>query len=154
MRAVVQRVLRASVFSGTSPSRDIDVGLLLLLGIAEEDSNEDAGYLVNKILNLRVFPDDRSDFQYSVQDINGEILTVSQFTLHANTRKGRRPDFSAAADTCEAKHLYQHSVDLFRESGLKVEVGFFGEHMRVDLVNDGPVTIILDSTDRHRSRES
>ena len=154
MRAVVQRVLRASVSARTLPSSSIDAGLLVLLGIAQGDSVEDAGYLVNKILNLRIFSDDRSDFQYSALDIQVGILIVSQFTLHANTRKGRRPDFTGAADTQEAKLLYEYTVDFFRESGLKVEIGVFGKHMQVHLVNDGPVTIILDSADRYRSRKS
>ena len=152
MRALVQRVLEASVAVEESQVGRIGKGLLVFLGISAGDEEQDARYLVDKILNLRVFADEHSHFEYSALDIGAELLIVSQFTLYANTRKGRRPDFTAAAPPQDAERLYQRAVELFRESGLKVETGRFGEYMQVSLTNDGPVTILLDSADRLRPR--
>ena len=126
--------------------------MVILLGVAKNDTGADCQYLVGKIANLRIFPDDRSHFNHSALEMGAYLLVVSQFTLCADTRKGRRPDFSDAAPPAEAEGLYQRAVDLFRETGLPVATGVFQEHMQVLLQNDGPVTIMLDSADRQRPR--
>lgn len=152
MKALIQRVTRASVTVADREVARIGTGLVILLGVAKADTDADPQYLVDKIANLRVFPDDRSHFNRSALETGAEFLVVSQFTLCADTRKGRRPDFSDAAPPAEAERLYQRAVDLFRETGLVVATGVFQEHMQVSLQNDGPVTIMLDSADRHRPR--
>ena len=152
MRALVQRVAKASVTVAEETVGEIGVGLAILLGVAKGDNEIDASYLVNKISNLRVFPDSASNFNLSALDIHADILVVSQFTLYADTRKGRRPDFNQAASAEEAKHLYEHTTQLFRDAGLTVATGQFQQHMQVTLQNDGPVTLILDSTDRKKPR--
>ena len=152
MRALVQRVLQASVVTGNSQVGSIDKGLLVFLGVSKGDGEEDSRYLVNKVLNLRIFADADSHFERSALDVGAEFLIVSQFTLYADTRRGRRPDFTAAAPAQEAEQLYRRTVELFKESGLKVETGHFGEYMQVSLMNDGPVTILLDSADGLRPR--
>ena len=119
-----------------------------MIGISCLDTAEDARYLVNKILNLRIFPSEANDFNQSALDANAEILIVSQFTLYAHTRKGRRPDFTAAAPAQYAEHIYNQTVEMFRQSTLKIATGQFGEHMTVNIQNDGPLTLMLDSTDR------
>ena len=129
----------------------------MLLGVGREDEEADAKYLTGKILNLRIFPGvlagvNENRFDRSVLDVGAELLIVSQFTLYADTRKGRRPDFNQAASPEDAQRLYEFTVDQFRESGLKVATGRFQEYMQVRLQNDGPVTIILDSADRLRPR--
>ena len=129
------------------------------LGIGKGDEEADARYLTGKILNLRifagVFPGDKENrFDRSALDVGAELLIVSQFTLYADTRKGRRPDFNQAAPPEDAQRLYEYTVDQFRESGLTVATGRFKEYMQVRLQNDGPVTIILDSADRQRPRRS
>ena len=152
MRALVQRVSSASVRVGGDDVATIGQGLVVLLGVAEGDTDADASYLAGKVANLRIFSDDQNRFNRSALDVGAELLVVSQFTLYGNTRRGRRPDFTAAAGPEDAKRLYEHTVDLFRELGLTTATGRFQEHMEVALTNDGPVTLMLDSTDRQRSR--
>ena len=152
MKALVQRVTKASVSIAGEITGEIGAGLVVLLGVAKEDDEADARYLVEKIANLRIFADDKDRFNRSALDIRAEILVVSQFTLYADTRKGRRPDFNQAAGPEEAKRLYDHTVQLFQDTGLTVATGTFQEHMLVSLENDGPVTLMLDSADRQRPR--
>ena len=154
MKVLLQRVARASVTVQELEVARIDKGLVLLVGVSKEDSEDDAKYLTEKVLNLRIFPDADDKFNCSALETRAELLVVSQFTLYAGTRKGRRPDFSEAALPQDALILYEQVVQLFRGSGLRVETGRFGEHMQVDLQNDGPVTLMLDSTDRSRPRRS
>ena len=130
----------------------IGPGLVVFLGVGSGDSLEDARYLAEKVLNLRIFPDDDGRFNRSALEASAGLLLVSQFTLYADTRKGRRPSFTGAAPPHEAEQLFQQAVDLFRASGLHVAEGRFAAHMEVELVNDGPVTIWFDSADRHRPR--
>jgi D-tyrosyl-tRNA(Tyr) deacylase len=127
-------------------------GLVVLLSVSREDEEEDARYLVGKIVNLRIFSDHEDRFNCSALDTGAEILVVSQFTLHADTRRGRRPDFTQSAQPDDAKRLYERAVELFRDSGLRVETGRFREHMLVDIRNDGPVTLMIDSVERSRPR--
>ena len=152
MRALVQRVSRASVSIDGRETAETGPGLLILLGVSKDDTEEDAAYLVEKTVNLRVFADEEGRFSKSAVDVGAEFLVVSQFTLYADTRKGRRPDFTQAAPPDIAERLYETAVELFRGRGLKVETGRFGEYMQVELLNDGPVTIMLDSADRNRPR--
>ena len=153
MRALIQRVARASVSVAGKDVGSIGPGLVALLGVSAEDTEADARYLVDKIANLRIFADDQNRFNLSALDTGAELLVVSQFTLYGDTRKGRRPDFTAAAPPDQARRLYEHAVALFREKGLTVATGVFQEYMQVSLQNDGPVTLILDSADRHRPRK-
>lgn len=127
-------------------------GLVVFLGIGQGDTIEDARYLVEKIVHLRVFPDEEGRFDRSVVEVGGEVLVVSQFTLYAETRKGRRPSFPGAAPPSEALPLYEEAVALLRHTGVPVATGRFQEHMVVEVVNDGPVSILIDSADRHRPR--
>ena len=152
MRALIQRVAQAAVTVDDKEVGRIGPGLVALLGVAAEDTEEDAKYLVDKTVNLRIFADDRNRFNHSARDAGAELLVVSQFTLYGDTRKGRRPDFTKAAPPEQAQRLYQHAVDLFRAAGLTVATGVFQEYMQVSLQNDGPVTLLLDSADRHRPR--
>ena len=145
MKAVVQRVIQASVSIGQEKVAQIGRGLVVLVGIAKGDSEKDAQYLVEKIANLRIFSDEQGKFNLCVQDIGGELLIVSQFTLLASTKKGRRPSFTEAAPPGEAEVLFKRFVELAQTTGLKVETGRFQEHMLVEIYNDGPVTILLDS---------
>ena len=154
MRALIQRVTSASVAVGNETTGEIGPGLVILLGVSKADDDADVEYLVEKIANLRIFADEHNRFNRSALDIGAEFLVVSQFTLYANTRKGRRPDFNQAAGPEEAKRLYELAVLLFRESGIAVATGRFQEHMIVTLENDGPVTLLLDSADRQRPRRS
>lgn len=142
----------ASVCVAGKQISDINRGLVVFLGVSREDTNEDASYLVQKVLNLRLFPDSGNGFDKSALDVGAEILIVSQFTLYGTTRRGRRPDFNTAAASNEAEPLYQSVVDLFKMEGLKIETGRFGQHMNVDIKGDGPVTLMVDSSDRLRSR--
>jgi D-tyrosyl-tRNA(Tyr) deacylase len=148
MKALVQRVSRASVSVNDSIVGKIGRGLVVFLGVAQGDSKEDAIYLANKVVNLRIFADESSKFSLSALDTRGDILIVSQFTLLADTHKGRRPDFTAAAPPDLAKELYECFVEQVRATGLKVETGLFQEHMLVEIHNDGPVTILLESKAR------
>ncbi len=145
MKALVQRVTTASVSVSGTVIGKIGQGLVILLGIARADSAEDARYLANKVVNLRVFADEASEIALSALEIEGEILVVSQFTLLADLRKGRRPSFTEAAPPDKAKELYQFFIDQVRSTGLKVETGVFQEHMLVEIHNDGPVTLMLES---------
>ena len=148
MRAVVQRVSQASVTIEDQIIGEIDRGFMILLGIHEEDTQEDADYLIRKIPLLRVFEDEAGKMNQSVQDINGSILSVSQFTLYADTRKGNRPSFIKAARPETAIPLYEYFNTGLRQAGLTVETGKFGGDMDVALVNDGPVPIIFDTRDK------
>ena len=145
MKALVQRVSRASVSVNGKIVGSIGPGLVVFLGVAQGDSKEDAIYLANKVVNLRVFADESSKFSLSALDTKGEILIVSQFTLLADTHKGRRPDFTNAAPPDIAKRLYEFFVEQVRAAGVSVETGMFQEHMLVEIHNDGPVTILLES---------
>ena len=152
MRALVQRVAKAYVTVADETAGAIGVGLAVLLGVAKDDNEADASYLVEKISNLRIFADGENRFNLSALDVKADILVVSQFTLYADTRKGRRPDFNQAAGPEEARRLYEHTGQLFRNAGLAVAIGRFQEHMQVTLQNDGPVTLMLDSADRQKPR--
>ena len=152
MRALVQRVARASVEIDGEETSSIGPGLAVLLGVAAGDDESDARYLVDKIANLRIFADESNRFNRSALDTAAELLVVSQFTLYADTRKGRRPDFTSAASPVQAERLYEHTVNLFRQAGLRVATGRFQAYMQVHLQNDGPVTLMLDSADRQRPR--
>jgi D-tyrosyl-tRNA(Tyr) deacylase len=146
MRAVVQRVNKAEVLVDKTSLGKINKGLLVFLGVAEEDSDTDINYMVDKTMNLRIFEDENDKMNLSVQDIKGEILVISQFTLHGDARKGRRPSFSNAGNPQKAEKLYNQYIQSLRDNGMKVESGRFAAYMEVGLVNDGPVTILLDST--------
>ena len=152
MKALVQRVTKASVSVAGETTGEIGAGLVVLLGVAKEDDEADARYLVEKIANLRIFAEDENRFNRSALDIGADVLVVSQFTLYADTRKGRRPDFNQAAGPEVAKRLYDNTGQLFRGIGLTVATGTFQEHMLVSLENDGPVTLMLDSADRQRPK--
>ncbi len=145
MRAVVQRVSRASVKVNDEFTGKIAEGLLVLLGVAQEDAESDADYLAAKIAGLRIFEDEEGKMNRSVADIGGAILAVSQFTLFGDVRKGKRPSFDAAARPERARELYEYFVAQIRALGLHCETGRFQEMMEVELVNQGPVTILLDS---------
>ena len=150
MRAVIQRVMKAGVTIDNKRTADISKGLLILLGIINEDTQEDILWLCNKIANLRIFSDDNGIMNSSLIEIQGEALVVSQFTLHANTKKGNRPSYIKAAKPDIAIPLYQDFIDqLELDLGKKVQTGQFGADMQVDLINDGPVTIIIDTKDRN-----
>ena len=149
MRVVIQRVAKADVTINSNQICQIKDGLLILLGIQIDDSNEDISWLVKKISNLRIFSDKNAKMNNSVIDVNGEIIIVSQFTLHAKTKKGNRPSFITAAKPDIAIPLYEEFIlKLKSETGLNVYSGEFGADMQVSLTNDGPVTIILDSKSR------
>lgn len=145
MRAVLQRVSQARVEVASETVGAISQGLLVLLGVEQEDAEQDAELLAKKTAELRLFEDDGGKMNLSVEDIGGELLVVSQFTLAADCRKGRRPGFSRAAPPEEANRLYQHYVALLRQRGLTVATGRFQAMMQVTLTNDGPVTFLLDS---------
>jgi D-aminoacyl-tRNA deacylase len=145
MRAVVQRVKKARVEVAGETVGEIEQGLLVFLGVGEEDSEKDAEYLSDKIANLRIFSDEKDLMNLSLLDTGGSALVVSQFTLWGDCRKGRRPSFAKAARPERAKELYEHFIELLREKGLKVATGRFQEMMDVHLLNDGPVTLLLDS---------
>ena len=146
MRVVIQRVSKASVVINSDEICNINNGLLILLGIELKDSDEDIVWLTKKIINLRIFSDENGKMNHSVTDVSGEIIVVSQFTLHAKTKKGNRPSYINAAKPELAIPLYEKFTDFLRkESDLNVYTGKFGADMKVSLINDGPVTIILDS---------
>ena len=145
MRVILQRVNSANVKVSDAVVGEIHKGLLVLVGIASEDNLEDVNYIVGKTLGLRIFNNQIGKFDFSVQDIKGDLLVVSQFTLYADTRKGKRPSFISAMEPSEASKLFNITVRKFKESGLKVETGKFQEEMQVSSINDGPVTIFIDS---------
>ena len=151
MRALVQRVTRASVAVEEVVGR-IEKGLVVFVGIGQDDEDEDARYVVEKVVNLRIFDDEDGRFDVSALDAAAQLLVVSQFTLYADVRKGRRPSFTDAAPPEKAQALFDRTVGLFRETGLRVETGRFQQRMVVDIQNDGPVTLMVDSVDRHRPR--
>ena len=152
MRAVVQRVSSASVsIDGDVVSR-IGAGLVVLAAVGRDDSDADADYIVEKTVHLRVFPDAEGRFDHSVADVGGSLLVVSQFTLYGDVRRGRRPSFTEAAPPAEAEERFAALVERFRATGVPVETGQFQAMMDVALVNDGPVTLVLDSVERHRPR--
>jgi D-tyrosyl-tRNA(Tyr) deacylase len=145
MRAVVQRVSRAKVTVNGEITGQIEQGLLVLLGVGQADTEADADYLAEKIAGLRIFEDDGGKMNLSVTDVQGAVLAVSQFTLYGDVRRGKRPSFDAAARPERARQLYEYFVERIRAAGLPCETGRFQEMMQVELVNDGPVTILLDS---------
>lgn len=145
MRAVIQRVSRAQVTVGGALTGKIDRGLLVLLGITHNDAESDADYLVDKVVNLRIFDDEDGKMNLSLREIGGGLLVVSQFTLYGDTRRGRRPSFIDAAPGPAAEALYNYFVERSRQAVENVQTGAFGAMMDVELVNDGPVTIILNS---------
>ena len=148
MKALLQRVNRASVSVAGEVVGGIGPGLVVFIGVAVEDTEKDARYLAQKVTGLRIFADDEGRFNLSVLDVQGELLLVSQFTLLADTRKGRRPGFVAAAPVELAAELFEYFVSQVRASGLKVATGRFQQHMLVEIHNDGPVTIMLDSREK------
>ena len=148
MRAVVQRVAAARVWVDERIVGSIGPGLLVLLGIAASDTAAEADWLLDKLLDLRIFENDSGKFDRALRETDGELLVVSQFTLLADTRKGRRPSFTDAAPAAVAVPLYEHFVTRARARGVTVATGEFGARMRVELTNDGPVTIVLDTPDR------
>jgi D-aminoacyl-tRNA deacylase len=145
MRAVVQRVSRAKVTVNGEITGEIGLGLLVLLGVGRDDTEADAIYLSEKIAGLRVFEDAQGKMNRSLQDASGSVLAVSQFTLYGDVRRGKRPSFDAAAPPEKARQLYEFFVEQIRAAGLRCDTGRFQEMMEVELVNDGPVTILLDS---------
>lgn len=145
MKAVIQRVTRASVHVEGKTVGRIESGLLVLLGVAKGDGESDGRYLVEKIRTLRIFSDEQGKLNRSLADIGGSVLLVSQFTLLGRTANGRRPSFDEAAPPDEAKRLYEQVVAELRDRGTPVETGVFAAHMQVELLNDGPVTFVLDS---------
>ncbi|WP_337870087.1 D-aminoacyl-tRNA deacylase [Meiothermus sp.] len=148
MRAVVQRVSQASVKVDGQTVGQIGRGLLVLLGVGQGDTQEDALYLARKIAGLRIFADAEGKMNLALADVGGEVLVVSQFTLHGDTRKGNRPSFVGAAPPEVGRRLYEQFCDLLVEQSLPVETGVFQAHMQVHLINDGPVTLWLDSAER------
>jgi D-tyrosyl-tRNA(Tyr) deacylase len=148
VKALLQRVSRASVSVGGEEVGRIGPGLVVLLGVADGDTEKDADYLVQKTVNLRIFTDDQDKFNLSALDVRGELLFVSQFTLLADTIKGRRPSFTGAAPPQQAEALFNYAVSLAKDSGLKVATGHFQQHMQVEIHNDGPVTVMLDSREK------
>lgn len=157
MRAVIQRVSSAAVRVGDRTTGSIGRGLLVLVGVSPADTDEDIAYLANKTVNMRLFPDPENaarGFELSASEIEADLLLVSQFTLYASTRKGRRPGFTEAAHPDIAAPLFDRVVDAFRQTGLKVETGEFGAMMSLELTNEGPVTIMLDTDDRSKPRRA
>ena len=145
MRAVIQRVLQGRVEVNGQQISHIDKGLLVYLSVGKTDTVRDAQLMAEKLVNLRIFADEAGKMNRGLLDVGGSILLVSNFTLHGDCRKGRRPSFDAAAEPKLAQQLYEKLIELIAEQGVAVEKGAFGEHMRVSSVNDGPVTFLLDS---------
>ena len=148
MRVVLQRVSHASVTVEEKVIGQIQRGFLLLVGVTHDDAMEDMEYLVRKIIQMRIFEDEEGKLNRSIQDVGGEILSVSQFTLYADTKRGNRPSFSKAAPGDVALEMFEQFNGLLRDTGIPVETGQFGADMKVELLNDGPVTILLDSKNR------
>ena len=145
MRAIVQRVLSASVKVDNEIIGKINNGFLVLLGVGQDDDENDIKYIADKIINLRVFEDENEKMNLSLNDINGEVLVVSQFTLFGDCRKGRRPSFDKAGSPARANELYEKTCEYFRENNIPTQTGRFAADMKVELINDGPVTLMLDS---------
>ncbi len=152
MKALLQRVSKASVSVAGEVVGQIGQGLVVFLGISGGDTERDAQYLADKTVSLRIFPDSEGRFNLSALDVWGELLVVSQFTLLADTKKGRRPSFTEAAPPAEAEALFERFLSHLRSSGLRVASGRFQEHMLVEIHNDGPVTIMLDSKEKYAER--
>lgn len=152
MRAVLQRVTRASVTTHGAVSGEIGTGFLVLLGVAPEDTPAEALYLARKIVGLRVFSDENDKMNLALADVGGKLLVVSQFTLYADCRKGKRPNFTGAAGGEQANELYEYFVDCCRGLGVETQTGAFGADMKVELLNDGPVTILLDTDELMRKK--
>ena len=148
MKALLQRVTSASVSVTDEVAGKIGQGLVAFIGVANSDTRKDAQYLAQKAANLRIFTDEAGRFNLSALDINGELLIVSQFTLLADTRRGRRPSFTEAAPPAQAEELFECFIEEVRATGLKVATGRFQQYMQVEIHNDGPVTILLDSSDK------
>ncbi|MFC0014929.1 MULTISPECIES: D-aminoacyl-tRNA deacylase [Allobacillus] len=148
MRAVIQRVTSGAVDVSGERTGAIQDGLVVLLGVSTKDTEKDVDYLAEKIVNLRIFEDDQEKMNRSLIDVQGKLLSISQFTLYGDTRKGRRPNFMQAAKPDQALERYQQFNEKVRQLGIEVEEGRFGEHMEVSLVNDGPVTLIIDTDDK------
>ncbi len=148
MRAVIQRVREASVTVGDRTVGNIDQGFLVLLAIADSDTEDDLQYMVRKITNMRVFEDENGKMNLALRDVGGSLLVVSQFTLYANTRKGNRPSFTDAGAPDFSREMYLKFIRCCRDLGYRTETGEFGADMKVALLNDGPVTIILDSSQK------
>ncbi len=148
VRVVIQRVSEASVTANGKENGSIKQGFLLLVGVEEKDTSEDVAYLTRKISNMRIFEDNEGKMNLSLREIKGEILSISQFTLHADTKKGNRPSFIKAAKAEKAKQLYEELNQNLHSEGFKVKTGIFGADMAVSLVNDGPVTILIDSKNK------
>ena len=146
MRAVVQRVTYSNVKVDGNIVGEINRGFNVLIGISKEDTEEDMKYIKDKLINLRVFEDENNKMNLSLSDIQGELLIISQFTLYGDVRKGRRPNFMNDLGGNEAKVFYDKFIESMKETGLKIETGIFGADMKVDIKNDGPVTILLDSS--------
>jgi D-tyrosyl-tRNA(Tyr) deacylase len=146
MRAVVQRVLQAEVKIGAESVGRIDKGMLVYLSVGKEDTLKDAEFMAEKLVNLRIFEDEAGKMNRSVLDVDGQLLLVSNFTLHGDCRKGRRPSFGDAAEPAVAQELYEKVIELTAQQGVGVRKGVFGEYMHVSNINDGPVTFLLDST--------
>lgn len=145
MKVVLQRSKEASVTIGEEVTGKIQSGFVLLVGITHEDTEEDARYIADKVVNLRVFEDEGGKMNHSLLDVKGEILSISQFTLYGDCRKGRRPNFMEAAKPDHARPIYEYFNQILEQKGVKVETGVFGEMMDVKLTNDGPVTLLLES---------
>jgi len=145
MRALIQRVKRGKVTVGGEVVGEIGHGMVILLGVKEGDTEKEADFLAEKVVNLRIMADSQGKMNLSIKDIGGEILVVSQFTLYGDTAGGRRPSFIKAAKPDLAKRLYQRFIEKLKEKGIKVETGRFGEYMEVEIINDGPVTILLET---------
>ena len=154
MRFVIQRSTGAKVTVDGETTGEIEKGLVILVGVTHDDEQADIDYLANKTVNLRIFSgvDGTSGFDQSLLDVGGAVLLISQFTLFADTRKGRRPGFTASAPGEVASPMFEKVAEAFDSAGVDVQLGVFGAMMHVELVNEGPATFILDSTDRHRGR--
>jgi D-tyrosyl-tRNA(Tyr) deacylase len=148
MRILIQRVKTSKVVVEGRDVSQIGDGLLLFVGVGRDDNENDVEYLAKKVFNLRIFEDEKGKMNLNIQQVNGKILSVSQFTLYANTRKGNRPGFDQSADPAMAEEYWMKFNDLLRSNGVEVQEGVFGAHMEVELLNDGPVTIWLDSKDQ------
>jgi D-tyrosyl-tRNA(Tyr) deacylase len=144
MRALIQRVKEARVLIENKIYGQIGEGMVVLLGVGKDDTEKEVEYLANKIPNLRIFEDKEGKFNHSVLEINGEVMVISQFTLYGDTKKGRRPDFTKAAPSSEAKILYKKFIDCLKQQGVKVVSGKFGERMLIDIHNNGPVTLMME----------
>ncbi|WP_058307286.1 D-aminoacyl-tRNA deacylase [Gracilibacillus massiliensis] len=152
MKVVLQRAYNASVEVGEEVVGKIDHGFVALVGVTQQDTDVDVDYLVNKTVNLRVFEDEEGKMNLSLKDVGGSVLSISQFTLYGDTRKGRRPNFMNAAKPEDAEKLYQQFNEKLQAEGIHVETGAFGEMMNVSLTNNGPVTMIIDSEDRNKKK--